>query len=681
MRLKLLPVLLFTAVTAFAQTSKDFAVLLTAQVQESPASITLKWPADNTSGVTYNIYRKAKNTVRWTDSLTTLDNTATQYTDANVSVGIVYEYWVKKNKASLSTTRKSADGYITAGIKIPVVNSRGKMILLIDQNYVLPLTNEITQLENDLIGDGWQLIRHDIARSSSVASVKSIVMNDYATQSNVVALFMLGRIPVPYSGAFGGSSSPPDGHPDHSGAWPADVYYGVMNSDMWTDNIVNDTVSGRTQNRNVPNDGKFDQIYLYPDSTVLQIGRVDLSNMPAFGISDTALIKRYLNKNHLFKWGIHKAERRGLVSDNFGAMAGEAFASTGYRAFSTMFGDSVTTVGGGGLYRTTMNTNSYLWAYGTGGGTYTGAGGIGTTSDMVNDSMLNVFSMLFGSYFGDWDSQNNFLRAPLAHKGWTLTNAWSGRPYWMFHPMALGENTGYCALITQNNIDGNKYLSPKINLGYTQNTAPTFIHTALMGDPALRMHPVMPVTNLTLATINQERNVKLNWNKSTDENITGYQVFRSTTRNGNYVLAGNINSSDSTYTDYVSNNGVNYYLVKAVKLETSFSGSYYNTSIGVMDTISTKIYTGTVDLNNEQMFSIYPNPGVSNLMITAQVENAPVTVTLLDLNGRVVARQNWKNVHSTQVLELPAQHLSNGIYLVKIESNQLQSTKKWVLLR
>jgi hypothetical protein len=61
MRLKLLPVLLFTAVTAFAQTSKDFAVLLTAQVQESPANITLKWPADNTSGVTYNIYRKAKN--------------------------------------------------------------------------------------------------------------------------------------------------------------------------------------------------------------------------------------------------------------------------------------------------------------------------------------------------------------------------------------------------------------------------------------------------------------------------------------------------------------------------------------------------------------------------------------------------------------------------------------------
>ena len=47
--------------------------------------------------------------------------------------------------------------------------------------------------------------------------------------------------------------------------------------------------------------------------------------------------------------------------------------------------------------------------------------------------------MFFGSYFGDWDSQNDFLRAALATTNYTLTSAWVGRPYWFFHHMALGK--------------------------------------------------------------------------------------------------------------------------------------------------------------------------------------------------------------------------------------------------
>jgi hypothetical protein len=62
------------------------------------------------------------------------------------------------------------------------------------------------------------------------------------------------------------------------------------------------------------------------------------------------------------------------------------------------------------------------------------------------------FTMLFGSYFGDWDSQDNFLRAPLA-QGLTLTNAGveaalgvssngHGRNHWLLC-------TGYTKIIMQ----------------------------------------------------------------------------------------------------------------------------------------------------------------------------------------------------------------------------------------
>ena len=62
--------------------------------------------------------------------------------------------------------------------------------------------------------------------------------------------------------------------------------------------------------------------------------------------------------------------------------------------------------------------------------------------------------MLFGSYFGDWDSTNNLLRAAIATPTYTLTCAWVGRPSWYFHHMALGETIGFSTMLSQNNDAG-----------------------------------------------------------------------------------------------------------------------------------------------------------------------------------------------------------------------------------
>jgi hypothetical protein len=73
---------------------------------------------------------------------------------------------------------------------------------------------------------------------------------------------------------------------------------------------------------------------------------------------------------------------------------------------------------------------------------------VGSTSDFANGPVKSVFNMLFGSYFGDWENQNNFLRASIAAEGYTLTNCWAGRPNWHFHHMALGETIGYGTRLT-----------------------------------------------------------------------------------------------------------------------------------------------------------------------------------------------------------------------------------------
>ncbi len=93
---------------------------------------------------------------------------------------------------------------------------------------------------------------------------------------------------------------------------------------------------------------------------------------------------------------------------------------------------------------------SAIWCFGTGGGSFGSAGSVGTTTDFLTKPMRAAFTMLFGSYFIDWDSNNNFLRAPLAGSH-ALTSISSGRPYAFFHHMGAGYHTGFSAHQSQAN--------------------------------------------------------------------------------------------------------------------------------------------------------------------------------------------------------------------------------------
>jgi hypothetical protein len=58
----------------------------------------------------------------------------------------------------------------------------------------------------------------------------------------------------------------------------------------------------------------------------------------------------------------------------------------------------------------------------------------------VIDDNCGVFTMSFGSGFGDWDSPDGFLRAALG-SGWPLTEVRAGRPHWSFQNMDVGDPT------------------------------------------------------------------------------------------------------------------------------------------------------------------------------------------------------------------------------------------------
>ena len=54
--------------------------------------------------------------------------------------------------------------FVYAGIDVPMIDHRGKMILVVDDAYAASLDYELSRLQQDLIGDGSSIIRHDVSQ-------------------------------------------------------------------------------------------------------------------------------------------------------------------------------------------------------------------------------------------------------------------------------------------------------------------------------------------------------------------------------------------------------------------------------------------------------------------------------------------------------------------------------------
>jgi hypothetical protein len=182
--------------------------------------------------------------------------------------------------------------------------------------------------------------------------------------------------------------------------------------------------------------------------------------------------------------------------------------------------------------------------------------------------------MACGSYFGDWDNKNNFLRAPLA-KGDALTNVWAGIPAWYFHHMGLGDNIGYSSLVTMNNTG----LYAPVTEGWQGSIGKA--HLGLMGDPSLRMEMVAPPTGLTVT--NSGGTAAFNWTASSGS-VVGYHIYRFSSNGSITRLTTDPVVGTSYQHASIPFEPGREYMVRAVKLQVNQSGSYFNLSLGSIAT-------------------------------------------------------------------------------------------------
>jgi hypothetical protein len=686
----------FQNLNAQVMNSKDLAIPIKAIVSKSPTpKITLSW-VNYGYASNYSIFRKGKNNPFWGNPIVTLDSQATEWTDFNVKIGTPYEYqilgtgqkWVKPSPTDSGFVKFSSTGYILAGIEILPNFSPGTCLILIDSTMKDELANDLTVFENDLKAEGWTTIRKIAPRAETfdgtkVKAVKSIITSVSSEYPDLKTIILIGRIPVPYSGSLN-----PDGHPDHLGAWPADIYYGTANEGIWTDSQVNSTVASRTENKNIPGDGKFDVTQI--DNLVsvdYSVGRIDLFDMELFYDKSKAnpeaeLIRKYLHRDHQFRTNQLDYEWKGLIDDNFSAQSyPEGFATSAWRAFGNFFEpDSIKVAD----YLTTLSTNNYLWSYGCGGGSFTSAGGIGNTTDFTGKKVNGLFTALFGSYFGDWDIKNNFLRAPLAADPGALTIGWSGRPHWFYHRMDLGETIGSALLLTQNNLSTyypNIYYTAQYPNGILYTTGTRNVHIALLGDPTLKMFnaKVASPNNLVLTEI-PNGYIKLSWEKPAGNGDYKYIIYRSAKGNPNMVLLTSNPTTDLQFEDTYLYDGTLVYYVEALELQTSRSGSFYIPSLPISAEIKT---TDVQEFTNN--FSIYPNPTAEKINIDFEAKANNTILNIININGEILKEMvfgtspNSHNHITINLVDNKGNKIPSGVYFIKLLSGSYTLMNKVIV--
>ena len=658
--------LLLLSFFASAQTwSHKRSVEAYAEVNASAPSITIKWETEPKTD-SFVLYRRSLGSDDWGSPIANLSASATEYTDNSVSVNTVYEYRVLRigtdiEPFSQTNAPLESYGFLAAGIELDPVHFRGEMLLLVTRLIADSLESEVEQLMYDLTGDGWNVSMLIVEDSDSVASVKTMITDKYNSEEGLHSIFLLGHVPVPYSGAYCDDSEwnvPPDGHGStdpnsHCGAWPADVYYGIFSGE-WKDEKTA-TRGKRAENQNNPADGKFDNIIL-PDSAQVPVGRVDMSSLTKFPESEVELTRRYLQKAHAYKSMQMVPIRKGIIEDNFSGMS-EGFASGAWRDFSAIMGTGNTIQAD--LFTTTAG-GQYLFNYVCGAGGYQSCNGLGKTDSFINNSPA-VFNHMFGSFFGDFDIANNIGRASIAAPDNGLIWIWSGRPKWVTHSLSIGETMGDCAIRTQN-------CDWDYGISFFQNQ----VHVGLLGDPSLRAAVVAPATNITSSLNPEKTRVMLDWTASVSSNVTGYYVYWSNSEFGPYYLLNQTPIAGTSFTHYTPEFGDNYYMIRAEKLETSGSASYYNLSTGSFLLVEGVERTTGFESSEISEFSVYPVPANQELNFRFN-DASEHQISILSIHGQVI----HENMVASKSYTLDVSGLQPGVYLAIVDGQ----TKKFVISR
>jgi hypothetical protein len=557
-----------TAFPVMAQQSAEQLGVSTISDQTTvePARITV--PFVGSIGISRRIYRRVRGMSSWGTPIANVSAAATSYTDTKIQSGAVYEYisTIYNGVESPPVPDISAPPDFFGVIRRPRIEQRGFVALLIDNEIESEISIELRRLVQDLTGDGWRVISHSVPRTMTAPAVRDLLRADYQQYGSALkSALILGHVAVPYSGVNTHYRPTGDGHDDHAGAWSSDRYYSDLDGN-WTDTydayaiLENNGIetSPRFQGRNFPGDGLFDQLSA-PSKQEISVGRVDFNNLPAFlSKKEGYLLKEYLNKNHRFRHGALDVPKKALfyswnnVEPN-GRTEILPYLSTQVGAARSYYGNPFSFAEG-------QSGSSYLIGYFSSAGFYQGLyDSPFYSTNMISSNIKIPFVRIMGSYLGDFDTTNNFLRSLLASGTHTVAT-WYLWDLLKIDGLSIGETIGDCANTTD------------------------VVTVNLMGDPTLRIQQVKPASNLQAVV--ELGKLKLSWQASTTPGVLGYHVYQSSTPDGPFTRLTSSPVTSPTYEIGPASAATSTFMVRVYNLENSPHGSYYNLSQGAFLTVT-----------------------------------------------------------------------------------------------
>lgn len=509
------------------------------------------------------------------------------YRDLGIEPGRRYQYRV------LTNGRPSALS-LEGGLRLPPVEDRGGIALLVDQTLADAVSTELDQLKRDLVADGWRPVLHRVPRhddrewrnnTNAIAGIRELLRREWeGSGRRLRCVWLIGHVAIPYSGmrAEDLHTGPGD---NHWGAWPADQYYADLDG-LWTDQLAYPdylSVPTHPETRNVPGDGKFDTEWVGPNAAgetkiELAFGRLDFWNLPVFGrgtATEVELLKRYFAKAHRQRTGQMPARGRVLIGPYFETGTDFEMLASAYRTGSHLFGYGTREMFSGDLFGMPPGETA-VWGFQCGSGHIdrirNGSPSMVTSAQIASDQKPPRvwFSMLLGSWFGDWAvGENNLLRSILGSKDFGLAAFWVRFTEWHFDSLSWGGALADAQLATANEV----LQAENPNRGTTRTLT-------ILGDPTLRLHPIAPPQNLEGQRDGD--GVRLRWRADGRDGGAGFYVYRS--KAGLSGPFERLTAAPLVAREFLDREGSldAAYVVKAVELRETASGSYTNLSLGAV---------------------------------------------------------------------------------------------------
>jgi hypothetical protein len=92
--------------------------------------------------------------------------------------------------------------------------------------------------------------------------------------------------------------------------------------------------------------------------------------------------------------------------------------------------------------------------------------------------------------------------------------------------------------------------------------------------------------------------------------------------------------------------------------------------------VACSLSVNEVNIND---FSLFPNPASDILNVSFEAVNTTYSITMMDLQGRVVATQELQGLSGAQNVAIPVAELAKGSYLVSVTSQGVTRSQTVVI--